>query len=75
MVEAWASRDRDRIAVLLWNLTLDQTKYEGAPDLTRIIRLQLPDIDPTWQATATYLPPASGIWWQLRGRLVWRLAD
>ena len=26
LVEAWASRDRDRIAVLLWNLTLDQTR-------------------------------------------------
>ena len=30
-IEAWASRDRDRIAVLLWNLTLDQTKADGAP--------------------------------------------
>jgi xylan 1,4-beta-xylosidase len=55
LVEAWASRDRDRIAVLLWNLTLDQTKADGAPELTRKVRLQLPGVDPSWQATATTL--------------------
>jgi xylan 1,4-beta-xylosidase len=55
LIEAWASRDRDRIAVLLWNLTLDQTKADGASELTRDIRLQLPGVDPSWQATATTL--------------------
>ena len=53
LVEAWASRDRDRIAVLLWNLTLDQSKADGAAELTRNIRVQLPGMDPSWEATAT----------------------
>ena len=55
LVEAWASRDRDRIAVLLWNLTLDQSKADGAAELTRNIRVQLPGMDPSWEATATTL--------------------
>ncbi|MFF0343766.1 xylan 1,4-beta-xylosidase [Kribbella sp. NPDC004875] len=55
LVEAWASRDRDRVAVLLWNLTLDQTKADGAPELTRTVQLQIPGVDPSWQATATAL--------------------
>ncbi|MEU4194732.1 xylan 1,4-beta-xylosidase [Kribbella sp. NPDC026611] len=55
LVEAWASRDRDRIAVLLWNLTLDQSKADGAAELSRNVRLQLPGIDPSWEATATTL--------------------
>ncbi|ADB34402.1 Xylan 1,4-beta-xylosidase [Kribbella flavida DSM 17836] len=57
LVEAWASRDRDRVAVLLWNLTLDQTKANGDEALTRTIELSLPDADPDWTATATYLTP------------------
>ncbi|MGW5193760.1 GH39 family glycosyl hydrolase [Kribbella sp. NPDC004138] len=55
LVEAWASRDRDRIAVLLWNLTLDQSKADGAAELTRNIRVQLPGVDSCWEATATTL--------------------
>jgi xylan 1,4-beta-xylosidase len=60
LVEAWASRDRDRLAVLVWNLTLDQTKAAGSPDLTRTVRLELPGADPTWQATATTLAVGVG---------------
>jgi xylan 1,4-beta-xylosidase len=55
LVEAWASRDRDRIAILLWNLTLDQTKAAGAPELTRTVQVQLPGVDPSWEAKATTL--------------------
>ncbi|GAA1588898.1 hypothetical protein GCM10009804_51210 [Kribbella hippodromi] len=55
LVEAWASRDRDRIAVLLWNLSLDQTKADGASELTRTVQVQLPGVDPSWQVTATTL--------------------
>ncbi|TDO35638.1 xylan 1,4-beta-xylosidase [Kribbella sp. VKM Ac-2527] len=55
LVEAWASRDQDRIAILLWNLTLDQTKASGAPELTRRIRVDLPGLAGDWQGTATYL--------------------
>jgi xylan 1,4-beta-xylosidase len=60
LVEAWASRDRDRLAVLVWNLTLDQTKAEGALELTRTVRLELPGVDPLWQATATTLAVGVG---------------
>jgi xylan 1,4-beta-xylosidase len=60
LVEAWASRDRDRLAVLVWNLTLDQTKAAGSPDLTRTVRLELPGVDPFWQATATTLAVGVG---------------
>jgi xylan 1,4-beta-xylosidase len=60
LVEAWASRDRDRLAVLVWNLTLDQTKAAGSPDLTRTVRLELPGVDPSWQATATTLAVGVG---------------
>ena len=60
LVEAWASRDRDRIAVLLWNLTLDQTKAAGAPELSRAVHVELPGVDPSWQATATTLAIGAG---------------
>ncbi|MFI5712437.1 xylan 1,4-beta-xylosidase [Kribbella sp. NPDC051620] len=60
LVEAWASRDRDRIAVLLWNLTLDQSKADGAAELTREITLSFPGVDPTWLATATWLTAGEG---------------
>lgn len=60
LVEAWASRDRDRIAVLVWNLTLDQSKADGATDLSREITLNFPGLDPSWQATATWLSEDSG---------------
>jgi xylan 1,4-beta-xylosidase len=59
LIEAWASRDRDRIAVLVWNLTLDQSKAEGAEDLTREITLSFAGLDPSWQATATWLTPGT----------------
>jgi xylan 1,4-beta-xylosidase len=61
LIEAWASRDRDRVAVLLWNLTLDQTKATGDADLTRTVELAVAGVDDSWVATATYLTPgASG---------------
>ncbi|GAA1128280.1 hypothetical protein GCM10009630_27570 [Kribbella jejuensis] len=60
LVEAWASRDRDRIAVLLWNLTLDQTKADGDPGLSRRVQVQLPGVDPSWQVTATTLAIGTG---------------
>jgi len=60
LIEAWASRDRDRIAVLLWNLTLDQTKADGAPELTRTVHVELPGVDPSWQVTATTLGVGAG---------------
>lgn len=60
LVEAWASRDRDRVAVLLWNLTLDQTKSSGAPELTRTVQVRLPGVDPSWEATATTLAIGAG---------------
>jgi xylan 1,4-beta-xylosidase len=40
LVEAWATRDDDgRIAIAVWNGTLDQTKADGDPLLDRTVRL------------------------------------
>jgi xylan 1,4-beta-xylosidase len=60
LVEAWASRDRDRVAVLLWNLTLDQTKAAGAQELTRTVEVRVPGVDPSWAAKATTLAIGAG---------------
>ena len=35
LVEVWASRDDDRVAVALWNGTLDQSKVDGSAALAR----------------------------------------
>ena len=50
LIEAWASRARDgRIAVALWNGTLDQTKWDGDPALARDVTLELEGLAPgTW---------------------------
>jgi xylan 1,4-beta-xylosidase len=40
LVEAWSTADSDgRIAIAVWNGTLDQTKADGDPLLDRIVRL------------------------------------
>jgi xylan 1,4-beta-xylosidase len=40
LVEAWATRDDDgRVAIAVWNGTLDQTKADGDPLLDRTVRL------------------------------------
>lgn len=59
LVEAWASRDRDRIAVLVWNLTLDQSKSSGDAALSRRVRVELPGLESDWHATATVLAPGT----------------
>jgi xylan 1,4-beta-xylosidase len=42
LVQTWASRHDDgRLAVLLWTSTLDQSKRDGDPALTRRIRLTI----------------------------------
>jgi xylan 1,4-beta-xylosidase len=43
LVEAWASRDPDggRVAVALWNVTLDQTRSTGEPLLDRRVTLRV----------------------------------
>jgi xylan 1,4-beta-xylosidase len=43
LVEAWASRDpaAGRVAVALWNVTLDQTKSTGEPLLDRMVTLRV----------------------------------
>lgn len=46
MVEAWASRDEDRVAVALWNGTLDQTKVDGSAALARTVSLSLDGLPP-----------------------------
>ncbi len=47
LVEAWASRDgADRVAVALWNGTLDQSKVDGSPALHRTVALSLDGLPP-----------------------------
>lgn len=41
LVEVWASRDEDRIAVALWNGTLDQGLVDGSSALARTARVSL----------------------------------
>lgn len=41
LVEVWASRDEDRIAIALWNGTLDQSKVDGSALLRRTVRVSL----------------------------------
>ena len=43
LVEAWSSRDPGdgRVAVALWNVTLDQTRSTGEPLLDRAVRLRV----------------------------------
>ncbi|MET0788515.1 MAG: xylan 1,4-beta-xylosidase [Cellulomonas sp.] len=52
LVEAWASRDGDgvdRVAIALWNGTLDQTKVDGSAELARTARLVLDGVpDGSW---------------------------
>ena len=48
LVEAWASRDPNdgRVAIALWNGTLDQTKTEGHAPLDREVRLEMTGLRP-----------------------------
>jgi len=42
MVETWASRDDDgRIAIAVWNGTLDQSKADGDPELDRSVTIEV----------------------------------
>ncbi|HEX6867800.1 MAG TPA: hypothetical protein VF119_03295, partial [Candidatus Limnocylindrales bacterium] len=46
MVEAWASRDDDgRIAIAVWNGTLDQSKADGDSDLDRAVSLRIQGLE------------------------------
>jgi len=60
LVDAWASRAEGRIAVLLWNLTLDQSKVDGDPALTRRVILSLPVADGDWRVRTSALRIGSG---------------
>ncbi len=47
LVEAWATRDDDgRVAIAIWNGTLDQTKADGDPLLDRTVRLAVDGLPP-----------------------------
>ena len=59
LVEAWASRDGrgeggDRVAVAIWNGTLDQTKTGGADDLSRHVALEVTGLYTHPEATRIY---------------------
>jgi xylan 1,4-beta-xylosidase len=47
LVEAWATKDTDgRIAIALWNGTIDQTKAAGDRLLDRTVRLTIDSLEP-----------------------------
>jgi xylan 1,4-beta-xylosidase len=46
LVEAWASREDGRIAIAIWNGTIDQSKTEGDPALGRDVTLTITGIEP-----------------------------
>jgi xylan 1,4-beta-xylosidase len=47
LVEAWASADPDgRVAIAVWNGTLDQSKADGDGDLDRTIRIEVRGLPP-----------------------------
>jgi len=47
LVEAWPTRDDSgRIAVAVWNGTLDQTKQDGSPELGRDVTLEIAGLAP-----------------------------
>jgi xylan 1,4-beta-xylosidase len=43
-VEAWAARDADRVGVLVWNGTLDQSRASGEPLLNRSVTVTVTDL-------------------------------
>lgn len=50
LVESWAGRDDDgRVAVALWNGTLDQSKVDGPPELGRVVRLRVSGLSGEYQ--------------------------
>lgn len=62
LVEAWASRDADgRVAILVWNLTLDQGKADGDPALTRAVSLTVNGLpDGPWAVRRSVLATGQG---------------
>jgi xylan 1,4-beta-xylosidase len=61
LVEAWASSaDDGRIAILLWNLTLDQAKAAGDPALTRQVRVSVHGIEGERRLRRSRLAPGVG---------------
>ncbi|GAB3199846.1 cellulase family glycosylhydrolase [Nocardioides hungaricus] len=46
LVEALAAASADSVSVLLWNLTLDQTKAAGSDALARSVRVSLSGLEP-----------------------------
>ena len=46
LVEVWASRDNDRVAVAVWNGTLDQGKTDGDAGLSRDVTLSIGGLEP-----------------------------
>ncbi|MGB0101182.1 MAG: glycosyl hydrolase [Nocardioides sp.] len=53
LIEALASSSSSSVTVLLWNLTLDQTKAAGSDALARTVRVELSGLEPgvTYQLT------------------------
>jgi xylan 1,4-beta-xylosidase len=54
LVEAVAASGADGAAVLLWNLTLDQTKAAGSDALTRAVRVEVSGLEPGTSYSLTH---------------------
>jgi xylan 1,4-beta-xylosidase len=72
LVEAWASRDGNgRVAIALWNGTLDQSKANGDARLDRVVRLRIDGIAGRqrlshWRVDASHSNIAS-VWERMGG--------
>ncbi len=88
LVEAWASRDDRRIAIAVWNGTLDQTKFDGDSTLDRDVSLRIGGLSAgSWQlrhrrvdaehsnVSATWERAGGGDWPDEAGWAALRAAD
>jgi xylan 1,4-beta-xylosidase len=72
LVEAWASRGADgRVAIALWNGTLDQSKANGDARLDRVVRLRIDGVSGRhrlshWRVDASHSNIAS-VWERMGG--------
>lgn len=73
LVEAWASRDQDgRVAVALWNGTLDQSKVDGSPALARTVTLTVDGLaEGAWRVSESRVDAThsniTGLWLSMNG--------
>jgi xylan 1,4-beta-xylosidase len=81
LVEAWASRDGDdRVAIALWNGTLDQSKVDGSSLLARDVRVSLDGLpDGEWTVRESRIDAdhsnIAALWSSMSGGADWPTDD